>query len=278
MAVKSIEKNLKEQRIEIKNRELFFEEQIDTSKRLQAETLKQMTDREKKLKKEIDVWKIKTKKLRYENLLLKRKRKRDEMKIVTAKKYPKLERDLVKKNEEKSKELISLKSEYKIMQNELKKIQSEPQEIKSGKHDNSENEILKLKNNVRSLEQERDYLLNLLDDDVEMKMFDEDSGSYTPKVRECIMKLTSLNVATRNIPPVIETVLGLANKAANKLPSRQTVDNIVCEKVAIGQKQIGMKLGQKKNLCLYEDETRKKGKTYQTFLASNEEKEVFFLG
>lgn len=52
----------------------------------------------------------------------------------------------------------------------------------------------------------------------------------------------------------------------------------MCEKVAIGQKHIGVKLGQQKNLCLYGDETRKKGKTYQTFLASNEEKEVFCLG
>ena len=39
-----------------------------------------------------------------------------------------------------------------------------------------------------------------------------------------------------------------------------------------------MKLGQHQNRCLYGDETRKKGKTYQTFLASNEEKEVFCLG
>lgn len=137
---------------------------------------------------------------------------------------------------------------------------------------------MKLKSDIKSLEQERDYLLNLLDDDVEMKIFDEDSGSYTPKVRECIMKLTSLNVATKNIPSVIESVLKLGNKVANKLPSRQTVDNIVCEKVAIGQKHIGVKLGQQKNLCLYGDETRKKGKTYQTFLVSNEEKKVFCLG
>lgn len=88
----------------------------------------------------------------------------------------------------------------------------------------------------------------------------------------------SLNVATENIPSVIESVLKLGNKVANKLPSRQTVDNTVCEKVAIGQKHIGVKLGQQKNLCLYGDERRKKGKTYQTFLASNEEKEVFCLG
>lgn len=138
-----------------------------------------------------------------------------------------------------------------------------------------------MKSDIKALEQERDYLLNLLNDDVEMKIFDEDSGSYTPKVRECIMKLTSLNVATKNIPSVIESVLKLGkklNKVLNKLLSRQTVDNIVCEKVAIGQKHIGVKLGQQKNLCLYGDETtqtRKKGKTYQTFIASNEKKRSF---
>jgi hypothetical protein len=44
-----------------------------------------MTEREKKIKKEVDVGKSKTKKLRYENILLQRKRKRDEMKLMTAK-------------------------------------------------------------------------------------------------------------------------------------------------------------------------------------------------
>jgi hypothetical protein len=109
---------------------------------------------------------------------------------------------------------MSLKSENKVMQIELKKLQSESSEIKPGGNDDTEKEILKLKNDVTSLEQERDYLLTLLDDDVETKH----SGTYTPKVRECIMKLTSLNVATKNIPPVIDTVLGLTNKVANKLP------------------------------------------------------------
>lgn len=281
LAIKSMENTLKEQQIEIKNRELLCEEQIEASKHLQEETIKKMAEKGEKMKREVEDWKTKAKKLRYENLLLKRKRKRDEMKIITAKKYQKLDRDfsnLLKKDQDKSQELLTLKSEYKVMQTELKKLQSGSPEIKPEGNNDSTKEIFKLKNNIRSLEQEKDYLLNMLDEDVEMKLFDEDSGSYTPKVRECIMKLTSLNVATKNIPPVIETVLGLANKVANKLPSRQTVDNIVCEKVAIGQKHIGMKLGQKKNLCLYGDETRKKGKTYQTFLASNEEKEVFFLG
>ena len=174
-----------------------------------------MAEKGKKMKREVGDWKTKAKKLRYENLLLKRKRKRDEMKIITAKKYQKLDRDfsnLLKKDQDRSQELLSLKSEYKVMQTELNKLQSGSPEIKPEGNNDSTKEIFKLKNNIRSLEQEKDYLLNMLDDDVEMKLFDEDSGSYTPKVRECIMKLTSLNVATKNIPPVIETVLGLANK------------------------------------------------------------------
>lgn len=37
----------------------------------------------------------------------------------------------------------------------------------------------------------------------------------------------------KNIPSVIESVLKLGNREANKLPSRQIVDNIACKKVAI---------------------------------------------
>lgn len=33
--------------------------------------------------------------------------------------------------------------------------------------------------------QEKDYLLNLLDDDADLKIFDKESGSYIPKIWEC---------------------------------------------------------------------------------------------
>lgn len=36
------------------------------------------------------------------------------------------------------------------------------------------------------------------------------------------------------------------------------------EKVAVGKKFIGVRMRQKKNLCLHGVETRKKGKTYNT--------------
>lgn len=60
-------------------------------------------------------------------------------------------------------------------------------------------------------------MLNLLDDDVEMKIFDEDFGLYIFKVRECIMKLIFFNVVIKNILLVIESVLKLGNKVVNKL-------------------------------------------------------------
>lgn len=82
--------------------------------------------------------------------------------------------------------------------------------------------------------------MTLVDDNVDLKLFDDDSNSFTPQVRERVMKLTFLNVATRHVSSVMETVLKLANKTADRLPSRQTVDNIVCEKVLVGQKHIGL--------------------------------------
>ena len=93
--------------------------------------------------------------------------------------------------------------------------------------------------------------MTLVDDNVDLKLFDDDSNSFTPQVRECVMKLTFLNVATKHVSSVMETVLKLANKTADRLPSRQTVDNIVFEKVLVGQKHIGYKFGKKKYLFVW---------------------------
>ena len=77
LAIKSMENTLKEQQIEIKNRELLCEEQIEASKHLQEETIKKMAEKGKKMKREVGDWKTKAKKLRYENFS---KEKENEMK------------------------------------------------------------------------------------------------------------------------------------------------------------------------------------------------------
>ena len=210
--------------------------------------------------------------------MLNRKRRRNEADLTIAKKYPKLLKDfdtLEKKEQKLLADQQSLETENNNLQSELRKLkQSISVEATCNQTENLEQEVIQLKNDVKSLELDRDYLMTLVDDNVDLKLFD-DSNSFTPQVRECVMKLTSLNVATKHVSSVMETVLKLAKKTADMLTSRQTVDNIVCEKVVVGQKHIGFKFGEKKNICLYGDETRKKGKTYQTFLVSSEEKDVF---
>ncbi|CAC5398193.1 unnamed protein product [Mytilus coruscus] len=135
-----------------------------------------------------------------------------------------------------------------------------------------------LETSIRSISEERDYLHTLLQDNSELNLFNVESNRYTPQTRQCIMNLTSHNVSSENVGPVIKQVLKLADKCPNAVPSRKTVDNIIAEKIAIGQKQIGTTLTGQKNTCLYGDETRKFGKTYQTFLLKDENKNVYFLG
>lgn len=125
-----------------------------------------------------------------------------------------------------------------------------------------------IKVSLQDITKKRDYLHTLAQDNVELKLFDTEKNRYTPQSRKCIMNITSYNVSSENVGPVTNEVLKLAN----------TVDNIIVEKIAVGQKQIGKNLAEQKNTCLYGDETRKFGKTYQTFLLSDENKNVYFLG
>ena len=118
----------------------------------------------------------------------------------------------------------------------------------------------------------------MLQDNAEIELFSSETNSYTPNRRQCIMILTSYNVPSSNVGPVIKEVLKLSNRIPNTTPTRKTVDNIISEKIAIGQKQLGATVSMQTNTCLYGDETRKFGKTFQTFLLSDENKNIHFLG
>ena len=133
-----------------------------------------------------------------------------------------------------------------------------------------------LESRLRSISEERDYLHTLLQENMQLNLYDVESNRYTLQTRHCVMNLTTHIVSSENVGPVIKEVLKLANKCPNAVPSRKTVDNIIAEKIAIGQKQIGATFSGQKNTCLYGDETRKFEKTYQTFLISDEDKNVYF--
>lgn len=289
LAIASFQKDLKtkeeEQASTIMEKEKAVKEKIQSMEISHKNEIEDMKKNTNTIKKQMVEWRNKAKSRRNENLLLCRKRNRDEGKVMIAKKYPKLLKEyeeVTRKQKEMEETIKNLKTENETFYGKVQNVEIPAVDI--GKNRDLEQSVepdqesSTLKSRVKDLEAERDYLLDMLDDNVDIQVFDEDTCAYSTQLRECVMNLTTLNVATKNVAPVINTVLKLANKTVNSLPSRQTIDNIVCEKVVVGHKQVGSSLKGQKNICLYGDETRKKGKTYQTFLVSDEEKNLYFLG
>ena len=59
-------------------------------------------------------------------------------------------------------------------------------------------------------------------------VFDEHSKRYLPNIKQCVYKLLTLNVSASKVGSVITltSVLKLANKKPNKVPSKSTVFNM----------------------------------------------------
>ena len=122
-----------------------------------------------------------------------------------------------------------------------------------------------------------DYLQSLISDNSELLLFDETTDKFTPPTRECVMNLTNLSVATKNVPGVIREVSKLCGKEPNRLPARQTVDDIVQLKVVLAHKQLSQVLPDKASTTLMSDETSKFGAKYEVYLASDENKDSYLI-
>jgi hypothetical protein len=80
---------------------------------------------------------------------------------------------------------------------------------------------------------------------------DPEKNTYTNNLIQCAINLTDLKVATRNVGPVIKEVAKLDRK------------------VTLAHKQVGKLAVSSISTILYTDETRKHGKTYQTYVISD---------
>jgi len=80
-----------------------------------------------------------------------------------------------------------------------------------------------IQNELQQVTQERDYLHSMLQDNAEIERFSSETNSYTLNTRQCIIKLTSYNVPSSNVGPVIKEVLKLSNRIPNATPTRTTV-------------------------------------------------------
>lgn len=113
------------------------------------------------------------------------------------------------------------------------------------------------------------YLESLIQDTTPINLIDAEKRMYCNNVVECAINLTNLKVATKNIGPVLKKVAKLCGKTLVNIPSRQAVDTFVDRKVALSHKYVGKVAASSTSTTLYTDETRKHGKTYQTYVISD---------
>lgn len=250
------------------------------TKRVSQKATKVYNENEK-IEKKLTVVKKSKQYLSHENSLLRRKLARNSI-VKETQKQKNLKKTLISETNKVSKclhEIEVLKQNNSKLVFQLQKEQKTVLELSEKlKLLDQPDPLNKLRVDLQTVTEERDYLHTLLLDHEEIVLFDPVKKSYTPDTRQCIINMTSYNVSSNNVGPVINEVLKLANRTPNAIPTRKTVDNIIVEKIAVDQKQLGLTVGAQQDTCLYGDETRKFGKTYQTFLMSDENKQVYFLG
>ncbi|CAC5385261.1 unnamed protein product [Mytilus coruscus] len=145
---------------------------------------------------------------------------------------------------------------------------------KLGKLEESVN-TLKAKN--KDLEEENDYVRNLIQDNNLLELYDETSNQFTADTIECVMNLQNNNISASKIREVIRTVCSLCKRQPNRVPSATTVNRISDMKLSIATKQVE-DLSKKSNLTLYSDETSKFGKSFEVFAVTDEDKNSYLLG
>ncbi|KAK6168594.1 hypothetical protein SNE40_019794 [Patella caerulea] len=264
------------------------------------------TDSTPEVKPSIDVSESKIEELRNikeANRMLKRKvtRREDSIERKVAAKTRKLEKITESTEQKLEKSEASLKQKTEILE---KKRQKHSQDILSIRQLNNYVKILKkhidgvnvmleersrehkvqeeeygiLQHKNKELEKSVEYLQGLINDTDEIIVCDPSINIYSNRLIECVMNLTNLKIATKNVGPVIQEVATLWGKRVNRLPSRQTVDNIVDRKVSMSQKQVSQITAKEKDTTLYTDETRKHGHTYQTYILTDKSQNSYLLG
>ena len=104
-------------------------------------------------------------------------------------------------------------------------------------------EVISLKEEIRVLDNDNAEL----NDTAEAILSSEEiatfnSGKCTDDVRTCVYELLSLSVGVRNIAPIIRCVLNIAHKNVSHLPSHGLTCQMLLESLTVAQAQLGEKL------------------------------------
>ena len=179
-----------------------------------------------------------------------------------------------KRNREKSK-ILSLQKSNSYLRNEIKSLRLKLKEKEffvpdvaercNDKCDNCKlikSQILDKENKIAQVEEDIDEIIN---ESIQTK---NEDGSYSHKVRLCVMELVGLEVAVEKVSPVIQSVLRhILGKSLDRsdLPNPSTAQAIVDEGHYIAKTFISEKLNKAENWGLGRDgTTRKKQKIVDT--------------
>ena len=124
---------------------------------------------------------------------------------------------------------------------------------------------------IKQLHMENDQLHDQLhhQHDHTIMLYDVNRRHYTPATQRTVYTLLQHHVGTQHVAPVIEAVLKLGDRAANKLPSKSTVNDMNIQRLALSQKQLSDALPNLSNLTLQSDEASKYGAKYMGYEAQD---------
>ena len=117
--------------------------------------------------------------------------------------------------------------------------------------------------------QERDEHADRLEELESGTICTKSGQKYVNGVRQCCIELLSMNVATKQIDPVIRSILrNIASFEVNALPKPSTLSGMLAEMKCIAYQQISDELGEHDNLTLHSDGTSKFGEHYGSYQLS----------
>ena len=90
------------------------------------------------------------------------------------------------------------------------------------------------------MSEENDRLRSLIEvtEKEEVSKYDADRNAFTPETQRCVYELLKNHAVAKNVGNVINAVLSLVKKHANRLPRISTVHNMNLLKLVLARKQI----------------------------------------
>lgn len=132
----------------------------------------------------------------------------------------------------------------------------------------------------KSSREEVDWLHHVIGNlqDEELHLFDHDKNAYVKNLQVCVYNLLEHHVSSKHVGPVIDAVLSLVNKKADRLPCVSTIHNMNLQRLALSYKHVSEVLVDKPNTSIYTDETSKFGNKVCGYHVRDEEGNYFTLG